>query len=375
LANGEVSLDLDAGAVCTALRPAALVSDTSEAGLFAFWEFDAGDSGAWTALRIVVSAGRDGERLWELPVDSDQPLRMRWSPDGRHLFFSQGGPQAGLWRINADGSDLRLLVADAVLLDVVDAWHPLLPRLDVSPNGRWLAETILGSIEQRTEDEIAAGVLHDQRRVQLVVRRFDGAVVWNAVDEVRPDGLGADTPQPFAWSADGLFLYFSNVVTPDGCAVYVSGGDLWRLDLRNGAVTEILPRISMVMALAPDETRIAYEARGGDIVVRDLGTDEEMMIDLPERPGGAALGGLSWSPDGTRLLLVHVFNPCMPTMSSALVRIRLEDEPVITSLLESEPGVLYALGRWIDADRVWLSDRNGGQRQVLNVSSGGLERR
>ena len=184
--TGEITMDEADGVVCTGVPRAARVSDTSEQGLYAFWEVDAGDAGGWDAMRIVVSEeGENGVRLWEMEVDSDQPLRLSWAPDGRYLFFSQGGPQAGLWRVNADGSDPRLLVDDALLLDVVDAWAPLLPRLDVSPDGRWLAETIVGEPEEATAEEIADLGVYEKRRVQFIVRRSDGGVVWNVVDEYR----------------------------------------------------------------------------------------------------------------------------------------------------------------------------------------------
>ena len=125
------------------------------------------------------------------------------------------------------------------------------------------------------------------------------------------------------------------------------------------------------MALSPDETQLAYAGWG--IVIRDLASGAEQTIDLPEREGGAALGGLSWSPDGTRLLVVQVHNPCSNAMASSVVRIRLDDRPVVTTLFSGNVGDIYTIGRWIDAQRVWLAARDGALRQVLDIVSGALE--
>ena len=87
-----------------------------------------GSSIVYSALggsaRNVWSVDSDGQHRKQLTnADTDQS-EVEVSPDGRYIFFTSGGR---LWRVNADGSDLRQLTPGP--LDV----HPA-----VTPDGQWL---------------------------------------------------------------------------------------------------------------------------------------------------------------------------------------------------------------------------------------------
>ena len=84
---------------------------------------------------------------------------------------------------------------------------------------------------------------------QLKVKKTDGTVEWTVVDEWSRSGLGYTTPQPFHWSRDGRYLYFTNEPVPDGCGLFVNGSDLHRIDLSDGSVTELVPSSGLWLSL------------------------------------------------------------------------------------------------------------------------------
>jgi hypothetical protein len=171
----------------------------------------------------------------------------------------------------------------------------------------------------------------EKYHVELTVSATDGSVTWTAVDEWRSWGLGYTYPAPLQWSEDGRSLYFSNVPVPDGCVTYVNGGDLWRLDLADGSVTEIVPFVGLVLALSPDARQLAYYGSfGRGFILRDLATGEEQPIPLPEWPGDWGIGGLRWSPNGEQLLLTQVINPCSLAPTTAVVRVDVETLAAVT---------------------------------------------
>ncbi len=238
-----------------------------------------------------------------------------------------------------------------------------------SPDGQWQVVTRVSDPVPAEGDE-AEQFPNGKYRVEVIVERVDGSHTWTAVDEWRGFGLGWTSPQPVRWSADGRFLYFANVPVPDGCSVFVNGGDLWRLDLNSGAVTEVAPYIGLAMALSPDETQLAVNASyGRGFLIRDLATGAEQPIPLPQPDSSWQIGGLQWSPNGQHLLLTQTVNPCSPEMKTAVVRIDLDDLSATTILEPDERN--FTLLEWVRDDEVPLQDRDG-RTWYLEIFSGEL---
>jgi len=88
----------------------------------------------------LITIERDGTRSGKVPwaFQLGSPVHARWSPDGKTIAFGQycicdecwTGRCAGIFLINADGSDQRLVVCPGAL----PSW---------SPNGKMLAYTAL----------------------------------------------------------------------------------------------------------------------------------------------------------------------------------------------------------------------------------------
>jgi hypothetical protein len=208
--------------------------------------------------------------------------------------------------------------------------------------------------------------------VEMIVERTDGSQAWTAVDEWRGWGLGLTYPRPVRWSEDGRFFYFANVPVSDGCSGFVNGGDLWRLDLESGAVTEVAPYLGLVMALSPDERQLAVDASyGRGFLIRDLASGDERSISLPQPADWWQMGGLQWSPDSRRLLLTQIVNPCSLETKTAIVRVDVETLSAVTVLEADERN--FTLLEWIREDEVRLLDEEGWI-WYLDVISGEMAR-
>jgi dipeptidyl aminopeptidase/acylaminoacyl peptidase len=230
--------------------------------------------------------------------------------------------------------------------------------LAASPDGQW-SVTLLASDQVSPDPSEIEQFPNGKYHVEMVVEHVDGSRVWTAVDEWRGWGLGLTYPEAVRWSTDGRYFYFANVPIPDGCGIFVNGGDLWQLDLENGQMKEIAPYIGLVMALSPDETQLAVNASyGRGFLIRDLATGEEQAISLPELNDQWKISGLQWSPNGQYLLLVQLLNPCgSGDKTTAIVRIDRNDLSATTVV---EPGKQhFSLQEWVQDDVVKLQDEAG----------------
>jgi len=279
--------------------------------------------------------------------------KMRLADDAEYTHYESEDGQACLEEILADEELLKELQAH-----VIGRWErEIKPLPATSPDGQWHVTTHTSDLvppEEGETEQFPNGKYH----VEMIVERTNGSQAWTAVDEWRGRGLGLTYPEPVRWSADGRFLYFANVPVPDGCSVLVNGGDLWRLDLDSGAVTESTPYIGLVMALSPDETQLAVNASyGRGFFLRDLATGAEQSIPLPQPGDWWQMSGLQWSPNGQHLLLTQAVNPCSPEMETAIVRIDINDL-LATTILKPD-GRNFTLLEWVRDDKVRLLDEAG----------------
>lgn len=237
-----------------------------------------------------------------------------------------------------------------------------------SPDGVWTAETTAAFpiVDDTNADE-------SHYHARLKVTRGDHTVEWTAVDEWSRWALGYTTPQPFHWSRDGRYLYFTNRPVPDGCALFTNGSDLQRLDLSDGTVTEVVSSVGLVLSLSPDEQTLAYVGyRDRGLILRDLATGEERSVNMDDRVQGST-GSLVWSPDGTALMLTVAFPKCAPEDHRMHSIVRADVATLSATTLIAQDVRLLTTTEWPEADRVVLTDKTA-DRWWMHPATGQMAR-
>jgi hypothetical protein len=152
--------------------------------------------------------------------------------------------------------------------------------------------------------------------------------------------------------------------------MFVNGGDLQMLDLDTGQVTELMPEQALWIALAPDETRLAYIGYGErGLIVRDLATGQEQSVAVEKPAEQAGLGAVVWSPAGTALVLTAAHEQCAPGAVHSILHVELATGAVRT-LVDGDPRGLTTVA-WPAAERVQLEDRDGAV-WWLDVATGAV---
>jgi hypothetical protein len=251
------------------------------------------------------------EGIWlEIDCPAGIPRRcwVRWDPNA---LYSYEGPL------------VALEIPDPASLKIETASET------TSPEGRWQAL----SIRSETVTLGVEGAIYFH--VELIVTSLEDGTKWVPVSEWHAAGLGEEQPpQPFYWSKDGHFLYYTSISYPDGaCAFYDNIGEsLDRLDLIDGSVAEVrgYPALGMA-AISPDESMIAHITAqpfiGGPryhLLVQDLQTaytkggdmrgSIKSMIWLDKFPQ-ENISRIAWSPDNRKVLVTvtEVADNCHPS--------------------------------------------------------------
>lgn len=228
-----------------------------------------------------------------------------------------------------------------------------------SPDGKWTAQVTAAL-------PVSGG---GNYYTQLKVSKADETLEWVVVDEWLEWGLGYTIPQPLQWSRDGRYLYFTNQPVPDGCAVFVNGSDLHRVDLSNGSVRELVPSVGLWLSLSRDETMLAYIGYGDrGLVIRDLatGAERETKLDPGQR---YQAGHVIWSPDGTALMLTLALQPCLTDWADSTSIVRVETTSLEQTTLIREDKRRFITVEWSTVDKVLLRD-GGGDYWLMDATTG-----
>jgi hypothetical protein len=242
-------------------------------------------------------------------------------------------------------------------MDVREEWT------STSPDGAWVARGLAAFPE--------GGAGH-RYYTQLTVARSDGSQEWTVIDAWSELALGYTIPQPLRWSSDERYFYYTDQPVPDGCAPFVNGSALQRVDLSDGDVTEVVPSLGLWLALSPDETTLAYVGYGDrGLVLRDLasGRERQTPIEATEDAGDAHLGHVVWSPDGEVLMLTVAIDACGPHEDRRHAIVRVDAGTLSQTTVVPESDRLFITEAWPETDRVLLWDRDG-ETWWLNPETG-----
>lgn len=237
-----------------------------------------------------------------------------------------------------------------------------------SPDGKWVAVGLFAFPKANIGGQL------DYTR--LVIFSVEENTRWTIIDQWEEMGLGFPVPEPLKWSQDGKYFYFTHRVIPDGCSAFPLLTDLQQVNLANGTVTELLPPSATALALAPDESQVAYVGQGErGFVLRDLVTGEERETQIdPGKEFDA--GNILWSPDGKAVALTLAINPCTgpygvsKTVWADSTTILLVDvETLQQTVLVKEDPRWFITWEWNEPERIIVV---GGQEDgvwYLNINT------
>ena len=220
-------------------------------------------------------------------------------------------------------------------------------RTSISPDGQWLAQSM-------AEFHDGQGVY----RAQLKIMKRDGSRDWSTT-QAAPIAQGYTTPQPLHWSRDGRYLYFTNRPVRDGCATFVNGSDLWRINLSTGEQMQVMPARALWLSLSPDERTIAYIAQGRPLrlVLRDVQTGNERQLTL-QTENDALAGRSVWSPEGGALALTIAENSCRTGhFNYGIMHVKVAT--LAQTMLVSNDARLLETVEWPERDKLVLRDTDG----------------
>jgi Tol biopolymer transport system component len=242
---------------------------------------------AWSpdGTHVVFSSSRAGNRtLWiahsdfahAIPLTSGVALDDRpvYSPDGRQVaFVSDRGGRRGIWLVSAEGGAPRLIAA----ADVIDT-------ISWSPDGRRVVfSTPVGDAPGLMTMDVTSG-----QTVRVPTTAAATTPAWSP----REDVIAYIEPRG---GAIGAFLKF---VSSDGKVVHARGEELDEPSLSNG-----------FLSWSPDGRRLAAVSLPGAFsgsiwIVETQGvTPFRKLLDLA---AGGAVRGMSWSRDGSSLILGRI---------------------------------------------------------------------
>src|SRR4051794_10363274 len=261
--------------------------------------------------REIWTANPDMTHQVQLTFDANDGWFPKWSPDGTHIAFSSyrtdpdpnGGPEIhDVFTMRADGSDVRQ-ITDSHGFNGKPSW---------SPDGRWLlfdadrgdypaAQGIYivpsdGSGPPRRITSLPSGSTWQEQA------RFSPDGRWIVFNEIR--GGNELTNHREGWVVGEQSALF--MVRPDGTGLHQITG--WGL---NASYAD----------WSPDGTRLVFGARpaptGNIQHVMLSNTDGTHLVDLTDDHGLTGTGkndsfwyeesfNADWSPDGTKIIFVHV---------------------------------------------------------------------
>ena len=230
------------------------------------------------------------------------------------IAFSRGGPDAGLYAVDPDGTGLTRITVRKV--DTDPAWSSDGARL-AFVRGFWDADAgiYVMDAEGSDRDRITAGgspasgpdtgpawspdgtrIAFARGEADIYVANADGTNIVRLTE-------GPVMENEPSWSPDGARIAFegydlaSGGQPPSAVRLYVMNAD-------GTGIREIGPENVQGPAWSPDGSELSYvdTETGSIMAIRPDGTGERRILDVAELVGGVHLVyDVAWSPDGTKL--------------------------------------------------------------------------
>lgn len=284
---------------------------------------------AFTVQTIDVPNNKKPKQVYVVPLAGGLPRqladageRARWFPDSKSMaFVSDRGGSSQIWRMDADGSNLKQLTKLAT-----EAAGVL-----VSPDGKYILFTSdvfpeCGAddacnqklVDAEKESKVKARVItsllyrhwttwQGKRRGHLLSMKLDDGRVKDLTPgarDVPPFSLGG--PEDYAISPDSKEVCFA--MNADEVPAASTNSDLFVVPIGGGETRKITsnPAADNSPLYSPDGKYIAYRAQARPgyesdrwrLLVLERATGQvNVLTDLLDRP----IGSFAWSPDSARI--------------------------------------------------------------------------
>jgi hypothetical protein len=176
--------------------------------------------------------------------------------------------------------------------------------VSTSPDGWWQAEALTAKTQKEHEINL--------EYLRVSVSQTDGNLRWVVQEEWREIGLGMSYPTTFTWSMDGLWLYYYEHGSADGCDWFGFDTNLRRVSLADGRMETLElfePGRGGLISISPDGEKLAY-LRGSLLTISNLATLESFTLPIEQPAAEWDAGGVVWAPEGEGLALTIVENAC-----------------------------------------------------------------
>ncbi|CAN5693829.1 hypothetical protein BH23CHL7_BH23CHL7_19530 [soil metagenome] len=265
------------------------IADGEEWILFDGIATDPDEPGPHDALYLVRP---DGTGLHRLVYQMDgSEIRGTWSPDGSQVAYIQtrwpldGGPGAGIYVVNADGTDPQRVYECA-------AWCHTTDYLDWADDG-----AIYVGIDSNAPD-------HDSPPLTFEIWRIDPATGDARAVLTREDGeMSVEQPRV---SPDGTQLVYTRGRIDDETAIFIAdmaGGAEqqltdWELNASypDWSVNGLISFNTNDLRIRPDDPHWVYTVRPDGSGLRRIETHDPDSPDVEVQAGHAR-----WTPDGTAM--------------------------------------------------------------------------
>lgn len=201
---------------------------------------------------------------------------------------------AGCNSVNATKTPNQVISDSPTSTIVVIPTRTSIPTIAPSPTPEPLIESATISISPDKNWKIV-GVT--QWEPSAIVSQ-DGKTRWPLENTPNKYGWYQWSYGLYRWSIQPNFVYLTVNPQIDGFVPFYQGSGLYRFNLSNGAMIEILPGQELSsFSLSPNEKLLAYEAYSNSLLslmIRDIGTNLEKKIPLD---GYDSAGHILWSPD------------------------------------------------------------------------------
>ena len=295
----------------------------------------------FVAEKTDTSANQYVNHLWVVPTKGGEPrqlttidssdTRPRFSPDGKKIaFLSSRSSSRQIWTISPEGGEATQLTDFPVAVS----------KYSWSPDGRWIAfiAEVLprvppdSSMEltRRWNDEKDQSKVEAELYKQLLYRHWNtyedetvshlfimDAEAKNPPIDLTPDlsydvlqwDLAvASVGQDYDWSPDGKSIVFATNLHPKQELNY--DVNLYKVEISRPGEIECLtfgkPGAESCPRFSPDGGYLAYrmtdepgyEADQGELIVRDLQTNQEKNL---TESWDRSIAEMVWSPNGSRI--------------------------------------------------------------------------